>query len=166
MRVLYDWNIVLSDKNPRIDKWSLVDNASGNRNRLRSGFIFRGEKKLVIIVCFYPCFHCELLQVVNCFNDLLNKGECERQDKSGLDSIKASYTRSGAVPDRTTTINNEMEKGFITILPFMTDELCLNGNELIVYAFLYGFSQEGKGEYFGGLQYLMKRSGGTELSTH
>lgn len=41
----------------------------------------------------------------------------------------------------------------------MTDELCLNGNELIVYAFLYGFSQEGKGEYFGGLQYLMKRCG-------
>ena len=58
-----------------------------------------------------------------------------------------------------TTINNEMEKGFITILPFMTDELCLNGNELIVYAFLYGFSQEGKGEYFGGLQYLMQRCG-------
>ena len=58
-----------------------------------------------------------------------------------------------------TTINNAMEKGFITILPFMTDELCLNGNELIVYAFLYGFSQEGKGEYFGGLQYLMKRCG-------
>ena len=58
-----------------------------------------------------------------------------------------------------TTINNTMEKGFITILPFMTDELCLNGNELIVYAFLYGFSQEGKGEYFGGLQYLMKRCG-------
>lgn len=58
-----------------------------------------------------------------------------------------------------TTINNEMEKGFITILPFMTEELCLNGNELIVYAFLYGFSQEGKGEYFGGLQYLMKRCG-------
>lgn len=41
----------------------------------------------------------------------------------------------------------------------MTEELCLNGNELIVYAFLYGFSQEGKGEYFGGLQYLMKRCG-------
>ena len=52
-----------------------------------------------------------------------------------------------------------MEKGFITILPFMTDELCLNGNELIVYAFLYGFRQEGKGEYFGGLQYLMQRCG-------
>lgn len=64
-----------------------------------------------------------------------------------------------------TTINNEMEKGFITILPFMTDELCLNGNELIVYAFLYGFSQEGKGEYFGGLQYLMKRCGITRKAT-
>lgn len=64
-----------------------------------------------------------------------------------------------------TTINNEMEKGFITILPFMTEELCLNGNELIVYAFLYGFSQEGKGEYFGGLQYLMKRCGITRKAT-
>lgn len=47
----------------------------------------------------------------------------------------------------------------------MTDELCLNGNELIVYAFLYGFSQEGKGEYFGGLQYLMKRCGITRKAT-
>ena len=100
VRVLYDWNIVLSDKNPSTDKWSLVDNASGNRNRLRSGFIFRGEKKLVIIVCFYPCFKLWIAS-----NDLLNKGECEKQDKSGLDSIKASDTKSGAVPDRTTIFN-------------------------------------------------------------
>ena len=39
----------------------------------------------------------------------------------------------------------------------MTDTLDLGGNELIVYAFLYGFSQEGKGEYFGGIPYLMQR---------
>ena len=41
----------------------------------------------------------------------------------------------------------------------MTETLNLsNNNEVFIFAFLYGFrGDDGKGEYFGGLTYLMKR---------
>ncbi|MFR4978333.1 MAG: helix-turn-helix domain-containing protein [Butyricicoccus sp.] len=46
------------------------------------------------------------------------------------------------------------ENSYITIQGFMVTELGLKGNELLIYAIIYGFSQDGESKYNGGLQYL------------
>lgn len=46
-----------------------------------------------------------------------------------------------------------MEK-YIVIQSFMIQDLKLKGNELIVYAILYGFSQDGKTAFNGSLSYI------------
>ena len=46
------------------------------------------------------------------------------------------------------------ENTYITIQAFMVNELQLKGNELLIYAIIYGFSQDGEGEFTGSLQYL------------
>lgn len=43
---------------------------------------------------------------------------------------------------------------YITIQAWMRTELNLSGNELIVYAIIYGFSQNKQGEFTGSVQYL------------
>ena len=43
---------------------------------------------------------------------------------------------------------------YITIQSWMRTDLKLSGNELIVYAIIYGFSQNKKGEFTGSAQYL------------
>lgn len=43
---------------------------------------------------------------------------------------------------------------YITIQRWMRTELKLSGNELIVYAIIYGFSQNKQGEFTGSVQYL------------
>lgn len=43
---------------------------------------------------------------------------------------------------------------FITIQGWMLTELQLKGNELLIYAIIYGFSQDGQSEFNGSLQYL------------
>lgn len=43
---------------------------------------------------------------------------------------------------------------YITIQGWMRTELNLSGNELIVYAIIYGFSQNNQGEFTGSVQYL------------
>ena len=43
---------------------------------------------------------------------------------------------------------------YITIQGWMRTELNLSGNELIVYAIIYGFSQNKQGEFTGSAQYL------------
>ena len=48
---------------------------------------------------------------------------------------------------------------FITIQQEMRDLLGLKGNELIVFAFINGFSQEGQGCYYGGLANLQRVCG-------
>lgn len=48
-------------------------------------------------------------------------------------------------------IKNE---NYITILGFMVNELQLKGNELLVYAIIYGFSQLEHQDFNGSLQYL------------
>ena len=48
-------------------------------------------------------------------------------------------------------INNE---NYITIQGFMINDLDLKGNELLIYAIIYGFSQADNQEYKGSLQYL------------
>ena len=43
---------------------------------------------------------------------------------------------------------------YITIQGWMRTDLKLSGNELIVYAIIYGFSQKQQGEFTGSAQYL------------
>ena len=49
----------------------------------------------------------------------------------------------------------------ITIQGFMRTKLGLSGNDLIVYAIIYGFSQDGQGKFTGSLQYLADWCGAT-----
>lgn len=56
-------------------------------------------------------------------------------------------------------IKNE---NYIVICGFMINELRLKGNELLVYACIYGFSQAEQQCYTGGLQYLANWVGGTK----
>lgn len=43
---------------------------------------------------------------------------------------------------------------FIVIQGWMCNELALKGNELLVYALIYGFSQDGVSKYTGGRKYI------------
>lgn len=43
---------------------------------------------------------------------------------------------------------------YISIQSFMVKDLKLKGNELIVYAIIYGFSQDGENRFTGSLQYI------------
>lgn len=56
------------------------------------------------------------------------------------------------------------DKNFIAILPFMVQDLKLTGNELIVYAIIYGFSQDGESSFHGSLSYLSRQTGITKRS--
>lgn len=46
------------------------------------------------------------------------------------------------------------ENTFYTILPFMVNDLKLSGNELLIYAIVYGFSQDGESWFYGSRKYL------------
>lgn len=46
------------------------------------------------------------------------------------------------------------DKNFIAIQSFMVNDLKLKGNELIIYAIIYGFSQDGENRFTGSLKYL------------
>lgn len=46
------------------------------------------------------------------------------------------------------------DTNYITIQGWMINELKLKGNELIIYAVIYGFSQDGEQKFTGSLQYL------------
>ena len=50
-----------------------------------------------------------------------------------------------------TKVNNN---NFITIQGWMVNELGLKGNSLLIYAIIFGFSQDGEGSYSGSQQYL------------
>lgn len=45
---------------------------------------------------------------------------------------------------------------FYTVFSWMTTVLKLSGNELAVFAIIYSFSQDGKSEFIGSLNYLRK----------
>ena len=45
-------------------------------------------------------------------------------------------------------------ESYITIQGWMLTNLKLSGNDLLVYAIIYGFSKDGKSEFYGGRQYL------------
>lgn len=50
-----------------------------------------------------------------------------------------------------TKVNNN---NFITVQGWMVNELGLKGNSLLIYAIIFGFSQDGEGAYSGSQQYL------------
>lgn len=51
---------------------------------------------------------------------------------------------------------------YISIQGWMVNELKLKGNDLIVYAIIYGFSQDGETEFRGSLKYLMRSTNTTK----
>ena len=48
---------------------------------------------------------------------------------------------------------------YITIQSFMRTQLNLSGTDLIIYAIIFGFSQDGKSKFRGTLPYLMEWCG-------
>ncbi|MEG0367025.1 MAG: conserved phage C-terminal domain-containing protein [Coprobacillus sp.] len=48
---------------------------------------------------------------------------------------------------------------YISILDFMVSDLKLRGNELIVYALIYGFTQDEISDFHGSLTYIQERTG-------
>ena len=51
---------------------------------------------------------------------------------------------------------------YITIEEFMVKDLKLKGNDLLVYAIIYGFSQDGESSFTGSLSYLCEWTGATK----
>lgn len=51
------------------------------------------------------------------------------------------------------------DKNYIVIQGWMINNLKLKGNDLIIYAIIYGFSQDGLTKFTGSLNYLEKASG-------
>ena len=56
------------------------------------------------------------------------------------------------------------EENYISISGWMVTRLGLKGNELLVYAIIYGFSQDGETRYTGSLQYLADWTNSTKQS--
>jgi len=54
------------------------------------------------------------------------------------------------------------DNNYITIQSFMVKDLKLKGNDLLVYAIIYGFSQMDNQEYYGSLKYLMEWTNSTK----
>ena len=59
-------------------------------------------------------------------------------------------------------VSRVKKESFICIQGWMRTELGLKGNDLIVYAIIYGFSQGGEGVFRGSLQYLADWTGATK----
>ena len=57
---------------------------------------------------------------------------------------------------------NLKDENYINIQGWMVNTLNLKGNELIIYAIIYGFSQAENQTYSGGLQYLADWTGSTK----
>ena len=55
---------------------------------------------------------------------------------------------------------------FITIQGWMRNELELKGNELLVYALIYGFSQDEESEFTGSIGYIADWTGATKQTVH
>ena len=56
---------------------------------------------------------------------------------------------------------NISDSGFVTIQGWMRTELNLTGNDLLVYAIIFGLSQDGESEFFGSQEYLAEWCGCT-----
>jgi len=63
------------------------------------------------------------------------------------------------------TMDNYMKSGsFIVIQNFMVSQLELKGNELLIYAIIYGFSQDRTSKFTGSLSYLATWTNSTKRS--
>ena len=51
---------------------------------------------------------------------------------------------------------------YIQISGWMINELNLKGNELMIYALIHGFSQDGKSDYHGGLSQIASWTNSTK----
>ena len=58
------------------------------------------------------------------------------------------------------------DDNFIVIQGFMINKLNLKGTELLVYAIIYGFSQDGKNKYTGSIRYLATWCNTTKPGIH
>ena len=56
-------------------------------------------------------------------------------------------------------------ENFITIQGWMVNELKLTGNELTLYALIYGFSQDGESKFKGSAQYMADSLGISRRAT-
>lgn len=56
------------------------------------------------------------------------------------------------------------DHGYVNIQGWMINKLKLKGNELILYAIIYGFSQDGQSEFYGSYRYIAKALCITERS--
>lgn len=45
-------------------------------------------------------------------------------------------------------------ESYVVLRPFMVEELGLKGSELVAYALIYGFSQDGESWFTGSAQYV------------
>ena len=57
-------------------------------------------------------------------------------------------------------------ENYITIQGWMRNELNLKGNELSVYALIYGFSQDKESEFTGSIAYIAEWIGSTKQTVH
>lgn len=57
-------------------------------------------------------------------------------------------------------------ENYITIQGWMRNELNLKGNELLVYALIYGFSQDKESEFTGSIAYIAEWIGSTKQTVH
>jgi hypothetical protein len=51
---------------------------------------------------------------------------------------------------------------FLTILPFMVQDLGLSGSALITYAVIHSFSQDGESRFYGSVEYISEWAGADE----
>lgn len=58
------------------------------------------------------------------------------------------------------------DNNFVAIQGWMITKLGLKGNALIVYAIIYGFSQDGRTHFTGSLQYLADWTSTTKPGVH
>lgn len=58
----------------------------------------------------------------------------------------------------------DMKEKYVVIHSFMVDELGLKGNELMIFAIIYGFSQDGESFFKGSLSYLREWTGATKAT--
>ena len=56
-------------------------------------------------------------------------------------------------------------ENYVVIQGWMVNELKLSGNELILYALIYGFSQDGKSKFQGAMQYIADTLGISRQAT-
>lgn len=54
---------------------------------------------------------------------------------------------------------NNNQKRYFTISRWMVSELNLASNDLLVYAIIYGFSQDGESRFYGSIKYICENTG-------